>query len=248
MLHIDQNRSKKWLVVLLVLILMAGAWWVWSRSHSSTDSGVASDAIFPWSRAGQSTGRDAPAADSRVVQSTAGPTPANQRPAFLTEQEWSALQEALRNTPNREKEQARIVEYLRFQKQFQLWQSMHDSPDTAKRHEIASDLLNGVPQRLANREMSAGEAELMQAALLEDLIPDPQQRAARLATEKQRLIVPPTEAEVAEQQKELSQQQDYKRREAAIVAQWEAIPANQRDQHWLESQLDAARRAAFGGQ
>lgn len=247
MLHIDQNRSKKWLVVLLLVAVVGAAWWGWKASRKGGEIAGATGPAFPWSKADQSPEKVVGQAN-KWVELAARPSSPDQRPAFLTEQEWASLQQALRDTPDREHEQARIVEYLRFQKQFQLWQSMRDSPDVAQRHELATDLLNRVPDRLENREMSASEAELVQAALLEDLVPDPQQRQARLLAEKQRLITQPSEADLQAQQKEASQQQDYKRREASIISQWEATPVDQRDHHWLETQLDAARRAAYGGQ
>jgi hypothetical protein len=248
MLHIDQNRSKKWLVMLLVAAAAGAAFWGWRATQPAAGGDGSSGGVFPWSRAEQSVDK-APASGlgNKWAELTAKQTAPNQRPAFLTEEEWTSLQEALRDTPNREQEQARIVEYLRFQKQVQLWQSMHDSQDTTQRQKLATELLNSIPDRLAKRELNAGEAQLLQAAFLEDLVPDAQQRQARMEAEKQRLMLQPTEAEVAAQRQEEAKQQDYKRRETEIIAQWQAMPADQRDQRWLESQLDAARRAAYEG-
>ena len=49
----------------------------------------------------------------------------------------------------------------------------------------------------------------------------------------------------AEQAKDVALQAEYKRREAAIVADWQARPAAQRDQAKLEEALDAARQAVY---
>lgn len=244
MLHLDQNRSKKWLVALLVAAVAGAAWWGWKASQQAAGTEGSVGGMFPWSRADQSTDKHA-VGGNKWTELTARQSSPNQRPAFLTEEEWTSLQEALRDTPNREQEQARIIEYLRFQKQVQMWQSLRESQDVSKRHDIANELLNGIPDRLAKRELNAGEAMMLQAALLEDLVPDAQQRQARLQTEKQRLVTQPTEAEIAAQRQEEAMQQTYKRREAEIIAQWQAMPADQRDQRWLETQLDAARRAAY---
>lgn len=247
MLHLDRNRSKKWLVAaLLVVAVGLAAWWGWKASQQAAGGDGASGGLFPWSRADQSAASSQPAASGNAwANLSARPASPNERPAFLSEEEWSALKEALKDTPNREKEQARIVEYLRFQKQVQQWQSLRDSPNVAQRRQLAAEVLDSIPAHLANRELNAGEAQMLQSALLEDLVPDAQQRQARAEIEKQRLVTQPTDAELATQQQDAANQQDYKRREAEITAQWQAMPADQRDQHWLESQLDAARRAAF---
>ncbi len=248
MLHLDRTRSTKWFLALLVAVVAAGAWWGWTASRHAPGQDGASGSVFPWSRADQSTSSATPTANgNKWVESLSKPTPPDQRPEFLTEDEWKSLREALKDTPNREHEQARIVEYLRFQKMFQLWQSMRDSQDAAKRQALAKDLLDAIPQRLENREVSAGEAQLLQATLLEELIPDAQQRQVRLQAEKQRLTIQPSETDVAAQRQDTAKLQEYKRREAEVIAQWQAMPVEQRDQRWLESQLDAARRAAYEG-
>lgn len=250
MLHLDRTRSTKWLVALLVAVVAVGAWWGWAASRKASGPDGSSGGLFPWSRADQSTGGSAaPAATpNKWVESLSKPTAPNQRPEFLTEEEWKSLVEALKDTPNREHEQARIVEYLRFQKQFQLWQSMRDSQDAAKRQALAKELLEAIPQRLENREVSSGEAQLLQATLLEELVPDQQQRQVRLEAEKKRLTnIQPSETDAAAQRQDAAKLQEYKRREAEIIAQWQAMPVEQRDQRWLETQLDAARRSAYEG-
>jgi hypothetical protein len=245
MLHLDRTRSKKWLIALLVVAVAGAAWWGWRASRQASGGEGAAGGTFPWSRADQSAGDGT--AGNKWTNLVSKQTAPDQRPDFLTEEEWTSLREALKDTPNREREQARIIEYLRFQKQFQRWQALRDSHDTAQRQALAKELLDGVPQRLAQREMSAGEAQLLQSTLLEELVPDAQQRQARLQVERQRLATQPTEAEVAAQRQDTVKQQDYKRREAEIISQWQAMPVDQRDQRWLESQLDAARRAAYEG-
>jgi len=124
---------------------------------------------------------------------------------------------------------------------------MRDSQDAAKRQALAKELLDAIPQRLENREVSAGEAQLLQATLLEELVPDPQQRQVRLQAEKQRLAIQPSDTDLAAQRQDAARLQEYKRREAEIIAQWQAMPVEQRDQRWLETQLDAARRSAYEG-
>lgn len=241
-IKMDQQGSKKWLIAAVLLAAAGGvSWWAWSRHQGAQQVGhEAGGVAFPWSRADSAPNVAAKQAELKA------PVNLNERPAFLSAEEWAALQDALRNDPNRDKELPRIVNYLRFQKKFQLWQELRNSPDIAQRQAVAKELLDGMPERIANRELNGAEARTLLTALMEDIVPDPQERAKRVQEESKRLVVPPTPEEVAAQAKEAAQQKEYERRAAEITAQWQAMPPAQRDQAWLESQLDAARRAAFG--
>lgn len=250
MLHIDQARSKKWLVAFLVVSAAGAAWWAWHSSTRASGDESGSGA-FPWSRAepsGASSNKPLSADQGQaLIKQTAEPIRIDQRPSFLSEEEWGALREALREDPNREQEMVRILEYLRFQKQFEAWQALKNSPDAAQRQALAAELMDQIPQRLEKRELGAGEAQMLQTILIEDMVADPQARQARLAQERQRLASVSEKTDVAAKQQDEAQLKQYKQREAEIIAQWQAMPVEQRDQHWLESQLDAARRATYEG-
>lgn len=254
MIRFDDKRPRRLLLAagVAAVALVAAAWWfsrpagLAAREAAGSLAGeparAASGTAFPWSRAGN-TG--AVAGPARAPLATLDQTGPDGRPSFITAEEWSALQETLKDHPQREQEMARIVAYLRFQKEFEAWQALRDSGDAAQRRALAQRLLDQLPTRVAQREVNAGEAFMLQAALVEDLIADPAQREQRLAQEKQRLAQAPTSEEAQAMAREERQLRDFEQRQAAIVAQWQAMPAEQRDQKWLDAQLEAARRAAF---
>lgn len=251
MIRFDDKRPQRLALAagVATLAVAAAAWWFNRPEAAASGSAAAaadeaargaSGTAFPWSRAGASG-----AAPSRPPLAALDQTAPDGRPAFITAEEWSALQETLKDHPKREQEMARIVAYLRFQKEFESWQALRDSSDTAQRQALAQRLLEQIPTRVAQREVNAGEAVMLQAALLEDLVADPAQREQRLAQERQRLAQAPTSEEAQAMEREERQLRDFEQRQAAIVAQWQALPAEQRDQKWLDTQLEAARRAAF---
>jgi hypothetical protein len=249
MIRFDDKRPQRLALAAgaAVLVVAAAAWWFNRPASGAASDGAAagsaaaqaaSGTAFPWARAGASGAARPPLA---ALDQTA----ADGRPSFITAEEWSALQETLKDHPQREQEMNRIVTYLRFQKEFESWQALRESSDTAQRQALAQRLLDQVPSRVAKREVTAGEAVMLQAALLEDLVADPAQREQRLAQERQRLEQAPTSEEAQAMAREERQLRDFEQRQASIVAQWQAMPAEQRDQKWLDAQLEAARRAAF---
>ena len=113
-----------------------------------------------------------------------------------------------------------------------------------RRHErrtLAQALDAGLDDRLAQRELSAGEARLIKIAVLEALQPDAPQRAAALQQWEQRIAAatPPDTSDAA-------RNAAYQQRQADLVAAWSARPVAQRDPRVLEQQLDALRQASFG--
>ena len=160
-------------------------------------------------------------------------------------EEWRALKNAVANTPNPKVETERIVKYLRFQRGFEQWQALKGSPDVAHRQELAKQLLQQLPERLRQGEASMGEAVMLAAALWDDLEPNEQIRKQRVDEAKAMLANAAPKPDPAEQAKDVALQAEYKRREAAIVADWQARPAAQRDQAKLEEALDAARQAVY---
>jgi hypothetical protein len=178
----------------------------------------------------------------------APPTLADGRPADFSPQDWTALKQAMAKTANPRAELDRVVRYLRFQKGFAQWQALREaSGDEALRHKLASRLLEQVPERLKQGEMTYGEAMVLNSALLEDLEPDDAQRKQRLEQAQAALNASTNRQEDVEQaMRDAAMLSEYKRREAAIVAAFQTLPEEQRDQAQLSRDLDAARLAVYG--
>src|SRR5690606_32133590 len=84
-----------------------------------------------------------------------------QRPDFVSPLEWMMVKGAAQQHASPDHELTRLVNFLRFNKQLELWQSLEGSPDVARRAEAAEALLEDLPNRI-----TAGEYRLAQAQQL----------------------------------------------------------------------------------
>lgn len=162
----------------------------------------------------------------------AAPDPAAPPPG-LNAAQWQSLRSELAGRPD---ELQRVVDYLSFSDRLR---HFRDDP-AADRKALAAEIDRSIDERLRQRELSAGEARLIKIAVLQELLPDDAQRAAALqawetaqrAAEKPDLALAAREAA-------------FQRRQAEIVAAWQARPAGQRDPQALERELDALRQSSF---
>lgn len=121
-------------------------------------------------------------------------TTVTERPDYVSEMEWQVLEGVAANSANPEWELGRLVAKLRFTRQLELWQEM--APHDARRNGLTLRLLDDIPARVENRDMALHDARNLQQQLVDARIADPEERAARLATEQQRLrvLITPHEA------------------------------------------------------
>jgi hypothetical protein len=167
--------------------------------------------------------------------------PAAVVPAGLTPDEWQQLREDLANHPQREAELARISQLMLFHKRVQQFRELRSAGTaTGPLRALAQAIDAEMHTHLQNNELSAGEARLLKAALLEVLQPDALQRQAALAQ-----WAAGESALVAAQHQDDAREVQYKQKEAELLAAWQARPAAQRDPRELETQLEALRRQVF---
>lgn len=210
----------------------AGVWWLQARATASVAAPAAAAPVV----------RRAPVADTALL---VPPTVLSDgRPSDISPQEWASLREAMAKTSNPQAETARVLQYLRFQKGFEQWQSLQDSPDVARRHLLAQRLLAQVPERLRQGELSMVEALMLETALWTDLEPNEELRRQRLEQAQAALAAAAPQPDASQQAREAEQLREYKRREAAILADYQAMP-EPRDPSKLSASLDAARAAVF---
>lgn len=239
-----QNASsskRAWILVPVVGVLVGGGLWWWQQGRS-----VDTQAAVEPASSSQGIIRALPSAPT--LDGLPPPTLGGGKPADFTDDEWSALKEAMSRTDNPEQELERVVAYLRFQRGFEQWQSLQSSPDVAARRQLAEQLFERVPERLRQGELSMGEAVLLQAALLNDLESDEAARQQRLKAAQKALTEAAPRPDSDEQAREAALLAEYKRREAAILADYQSRPEAQRDHARLEGALESARRAVYGGQ
>lgn len=168
------------------------------------------------------------------------------RPSDFTPEDWAALKEAMSKTTNPRSELERVVKYLRFQKGFEQWQSLQDSPDVTTRHQLARRLLEQIPDRLKQAELTMGEALMLESALWADLEPNEELRKQKLEQAQSALYGAAPQPDAEQQTRDAGLLKEYKRREAAILADFQAKPESQRDQIKLEQALEAARVSVYG--
>ena len=114
--------------------------------------------------------------------------PVTERPAFVSYLEWQVLKNVAQQHPNSEQELTRLVNHLRFAKQWDLWQETAPQ-DKTRRYALAEQLLLEIPDRVKNQELDVVHAQQMQESLLTALIPDVTERRQRAAREAARIGV-----------------------------------------------------------
>jgi len=114
--------------------------------------------------------------------------PITERPAFVSHLEWQVLKNVAQQHPNPEQEMTRLVNHLRFAKQWDLWQET-DPQDVTRHRALAEQLLEEIPSRVSNQELDPAYAQQMQQTLLTALIPDAGERRQRAAKEAARIGV-----------------------------------------------------------
>lgn len=211
------------------------AGWSWLALPEAPDApattveAAAADAAPPGSHIAGATGP----ATTRSTPATAAPlTPvqAQDAPPGLSPSQWAALQAELATRPDADAERARLRAYLTWADAVARWRAASD--DAA----LARSVYDGLPDRLAQREVSAPEARLLAAALLQTLQPDPTLRAdAQQAFDRALPAPAPPDA----------RQQAFLREQAAVVAAWRASPSEARDPAALQVRLDALRLRHF---
>lgn len=200
------------------------------------------DTAAPGAAADPGRGRGATAAATPAsTEVAAGPATAA-TPAWasgLTAQQRQQLQDALRDHPDREAELQRVSHYMAYmQTMEQFRQRQAQGAPKAELQALARQLDAGLEQRLQQREMSAAEAHLLKARLLDTLLPDDTQRAAALAQWREQHAPRPAPPDAREAR--------YRAQESALVAAWQAQPPAQRDLKQLQAQLETLRQSVFG--
>ncbi|RZI81675.1 MAG: hypothetical protein EOP38_18505 [Rubrivivax sp.] len=220
----------------LVAALLGGAYYA-SRAQSSS----ASPAAPPVSPAAYGSLLDT-APPAAAMQHPG--THELQRPADIDPAEWQQLVDGLRNHPKRDQEVRRVVGYLRFKRDLDRWTALKDQPNALERAQIGQKILDALPVRFANQEVTGPEALMLQSAIYADMIPDEAQRRPMEEAARQALMrsLEHDSAMTAKLQAEDEQTAAYKAREAEIIKRFKGQLI---DQSQMEKELDAARVASF---
>ena len=232
------SSTPRNLLVTAALAVAAGLlWWVTSAPPPGADTSRAAPARTasrgPDDQSDQRlraepvsvTSLATPVAPATVPGATAGAPPPGVTPA-----QWAAVVAEHTLRPDGPAELARLRAYLGWSDAVARWRAAPGDPA------LAQAVYDGLPARLAKREVSVPEARVLATALLQTLETDAQRRQqALLAFE--RTLPGPSAAD--------PHQQAFLRAQAAEVAAWRAAPAASRDPAVLQARLDQLRVQHF---
>lgn len=208
-IHLDRTspRTRMTVVILAVLAGAIGGAAIWQQTQTpatTADHAVVPEALPP--AAAAATAREsiliaevqaqqAAAAQEILQHPEVKPIVGNvsDKPPFVSQMEWNMLKGVAQQHANPEKELTRLVNFVRFTKQLELWQALPEQTDAATRQTLANELLEDLPQRLKQEELDLAAVQKLQAELLNDAVQDPQERQVRAAQEARRLIQPQKE-------------------------------------------------------
>lgn len=187
----------------LLVALVAGAalfWWPLSDSPEATHGPSPDTAATPGDTARTEEGgeqypeltRQQEQAARAVEHQLGEPElsgPVTERPDFVSPMEWRVLKSVAAGKADSDRELTRLVNRIRFAKLREHWDTLKGSDQADRRHAIARQLLEDIPQRVDQQEMDKSQAQQLQQQLLADLISDPEKRRQRAQEEAERIGV-----------------------------------------------------------
>ncbi len=246
MISYDRNKSSSLLVwggaLAVGACLGGGLWWYQNESIAHGEGAVG--AVSEVSASSQA----APAIQALQNLEVPPQVLPDGRPEDFSPEDWKALQDTVGKAPNAAQEMQRVAGYLRFQRGFTQWQELQENSASPKeRHALAQKLLDSVPERLKQSEVTMGEALMLAAALYNDLEPDENARSVKLDQFRIQLEAVAPKPDQAAEMREANCLADYKSREAIIQQEYLSRPEGQRDHKKFEADLDAAHKAVYSG-
>lgn len=204
---LDNGSNKKWMVMLGVgMALVVAAVW-WSRQPQASDrvqeaAPGANTSVQASAQTEADKMANSPEAAALVAQQHEAAKvlesqpdmkpiigPVKERPPYVSQMEWAMLQGVAQQQIDPDKELTRMVNFLRYTKQMELWEALPKAPESAaKRQTLAVQLVDDLPTRVANGEFDLKDAQGKLTTFLADAVTDPNLRRQREETEGKRLL------------------------------------------------------------
>lgn len=224
--------AQRLLLILATVAIAGGGIWMLTKP----------DTVDPGASATSAQSVENGAAGAPPFGTSADTVAADGRPVHVQPEDWKALNTALRRQPDVQAEAQRIASYLRYQHDFEFWQSTVDSKNVRARHQLAEQLMAQLPERVTKGEFTGMEAVLMGTVLLGDLEPDETRRQQRIDEWTQKLATvapqPTDERQLADKDRNTA----YMRKRAVAFLEWQALPTAERTQERLDQAMDEAQR------
>lgn len=184
----------KALALMLVVILLAATGWYYHVNRIKPESLVTDDAEVSLDNPAALDPQQLEAeqlAAAEAALTLAGEPPLagkiTERPEFVSRLEWQILKGVASERENSEQELLRLVNYLRFSKQLEWWQSQQPDQNNHRHIRIGWQLLNEIPERVKQQDLAVDQAQQLQVSLLEVLEPDADKRRNHLEREAARI-------------------------------------------------------------
>ncbi len=140
----------------------------------------------------------------------------------------------------------RVANYLHFQKLFERFQALtQESQDQRLRQAAAQQLYDMLPERVQRSELTLPEGALLCGVFLEEMEPNEGQRTQKAIACGQDLERLAPKIETEQQILMMQCQQEYRRREATLVSEYQAQSQPERNPTKLEKDLEQAKHAVF---
>ncbi|HSI47918.1 MAG TPA: hypothetical protein VLA61_06595 [Ideonella sp.] len=233
--HGQAGRIGPWPLALLAAVAVMGGLGVFAYAGKPTYAPAGTGRLAEGNATAPATQAATLAAATPSATTSAG------TPEGVSAADWAKVQQALAQHPQREAELSRIGQLLTYQSRVRRFQEARQggAPATELRT-LARQLDGELDQHLANNEISAGEAQTLKAALLEQLQPDTAARAlALVAWRRQQAAAAPSQPDPRDA--------SYLQAQASTVAAWQAKPAAQRNEAQLSQQLRTLRGQVYAG-
>lgn len=167
------------------------------------------------------------------------------RPPGVSDDDWARILQIFKTQPGAAKEFRRVTEYMAYEADMRAWEAMRAGGPSVERTAMAKKLLDALPARLANKEVSGAEAMALVNAFVVDLVPDQAEREKRIAFERQKLsqIRDPEEEALVKQEAQRTALFETQSKE--IVAMHLSANNGQVNEEKLEAELQAMREKIF---
>lgn len=194
------NSPILWLILLVMTIATATTLWNLKPEQTNTTASVTpttasmvSPTLSP-THVNHIVNQQIAAVSAAAHETNRQPitTTVNKRPDFVSELEWQTLQMVAKKSPHPDQELTRLVSNMRFNKQWEIWQSMaktNQATDRTQRDALATQLLNDIPTAVTNLAIDQNEAQKIQQTILTDLEANSSIRQQRIAQEAERIGV-----------------------------------------------------------
>lgn len=215
----------------VAVALGVGAWWMLGSSSNGES-------------AAQPSAASGAAASQAAMAEVNGSVPAGDD-ASAVDTDTAALNQAMSGQPDGQQQLNRVLNFVKFQRDFERWQTLQGEGDPSVRQALGQKLLSQLPEHIAKASLTLPEGEFMCGMIYSDQESNEATRDAKISEcqEKLRSVAPKTDSPQA--MKQVDCESDYRAREAALVAAFQALPSAQRDPARLQGDLDKAHREVY---